>query len=903
MKDLPKAYIPKDYEDQIYADWEKSGAFQPATSNQKTSKPFVITMPPPNATGTLHLGHAVMLAVEDIMIRFHRMNGHPTLWIPGTDHAGIATQNKVERDVQEKEGKSRHDYGREKFVKMIEEFVAGSQNTIRNQTRKMGSSCDWSREYYSLDDRLNRTVFTTFKKMFDDGLIYRGNRIVNWCTRCFSTISDDEVNHVETTAKLYTFRYDKDFPIEIATTRPETKLGDTAVAVNPKDKRYKHYIGKTLEANFLGQHLRLSVIGDEGIDMEFGTGALGVTPNHSIVDDQMAQKHGLERIQVITEEGTIAPGIEGFAGMKVEDAKNKVVAELEKGGLISKVEEVPQNLSVCSRCKTPIQPLISKQWFIDVNHPVDSWDHENLKLEKGRAYSLKEVMQHVVRDGQIEIIPDRFNKIYFHWIDNLRDWCISRQLWWGHQIPVWFQKDNPDEVKVQEESPGENWVRDSDTLDTWFSAGLFTFSPLGWIDGHEDFKKYHPTSVLETGYDILPFWVARMILMTTYMTGQIPFEKVYLHGLIRTRDGKKMSKSDPSTAIDPLDMIEEFGADALRLSLFVGSTPGNDMRLYKEKIEGYRNFVNKLWNVARYILMSVGSPANEIATVVPSTGLPRNDNAPPSPITLADKWILSRFQFMIENTTKLIAEYKFSQAAEDLYAFTWNDLADWYLEISKVQKQGSEEIKKNTDEILIYLLKNLLKLWHPFTPFVTEELWKHLDIGSALITESWPEVEEELMNTDEEKNFDLLRNIITTIRNLRAEYQVEPAKKIDATLISNTYQQSLDENAEAIKFLGRVESLTVLGNGNAPENAVSTILEEIEVHLPLQGLVDAGKEKARLEKEITRLESYLTSLDAKLGNEKFVQNARPDIVEAEREKQKNAREELEKYKEQLKMLK
>src|SRR5690606_15407258 len=343
-------------------------------------------------------------------------------------------------------------------------------------------------------------------------------------------------------------------------------------------------------------------IGDEGIDMEFGTGALGVTPNHSIVDDQMAQKHGLERIQVITEEGTIVSGIEGFAGMKVEDAKNKVVAELEQAGLISKVEEVSQNLSVCSRCKTPIQPLISKQWFIDVNHPVDSWDHEGLKLEKGRAYSLKEVMQHVVRDGQIEIIPDRFNKIYFHWIDNLRDWCISRQLWWGHQIPVWFQKDNPDEVKVQEESPGENWVRDSDTLDTWFSAGLFTFSPLGWIDGHEDFKKFHPTSVLETGYDILPFWVARMILMTTYMTGQVPFEKVYLHGLIRTRDGKKMSKSDPSTAIDPLDMIEEFGADALRLSLFVGSTPGNDMRLYKEKIEGYRNFVNKLWNVARYIL-------------------------------------------------------------------------------------------------------------------------------------------------------------------------------------------------------------------------------------------------------------------------------------------------------------
>lgn len=879
-KELPKAYNAKDYEDAIYQQWEESGKFAPDESSDK--KPFVITMPPPNATGTLHLGHAVMLAVEDIMIRYHRMQGHPTLWIPGTDHAGIATQNKVEKDVMEKEGKTRHDYGRETFIKMIEEFVAGSQSTIRNQTRKMGASCDWSREYYSLDESLSRTVFATFEKMFEEGLIYRGNRIVNWCTRCYSTISDDEVNHVETTAKLYTFKYNSSFPFEIATTRPETKLGDTAVAVHPDDDRYKSFIGQTIEVNFLGQDLKLAIIGDEDIDPEFGTGALGVTPNHSVVDDEMAKKYGLERIQVITEEGKIAVQFEGYAGMTVDEAKEKIAQDLRDAGLMSKEEDISQNLSVCSRCKTPIQPLVSKQWFIDVNHPVDSWDHDSLKLEKGRSYSLKEVMQHVVRDEQIEIIPDRFNKTYFQWIDNLRDWCISRQLWWGHQIPVWYQEDNPDEVKVQQESPGEGWIRDSDTLDTWFSAGLFTFSPLQWIDGHDDFKTFHPTSVLETGYDILFFWVARMILMTTYMTGQIPFEKVYLHGLIRTREGKKMSKSDPSTTIDPLDIIPDYGADALRLSLFVGSTPGNDMRLYKEKIAGYRNFVNKLWNVARYILMSVEST---------------DQSGVPEPKTLADKWILSRLQSVIESTTTHIQESRFSQAAEDLYAFTWNELADWYVEISKIQD--------DSDEMLMYLLKTLLKLWHPFTPFVTEELWKHVrreDEQEMLMTESWPEVQEALKDENAEKAFELIRESISTIRNLRSEYQVEPAKKISAELVSEQFATVLDENEAVIKHLARLESLTVSNTGEAPENSVSKFLDGMAIHVPLAGMVDPAKEKARLEKEVKKLEGYIKGLEGKLGNKQFVDNAPSDIVEAEKEKLESSKQSLEQFQQQLDQL-
>jgi len=878
-KELPKAYNAKDYEDAIYQQWEESGKFAPDESSDK--KPFVITMPPPNATGTLHLGHAVMLAVEDIMIRYHRMQGHPTLWIPGTDHAGIATQNKVEKDVMEKEGKTRHDYGRETFIKMIEEFVAGSQSTIRNQTRKMGASCDWSREYYSLDESLSRTVFATFEKMFEEGLIYRGNRIVNWCTRCYSTISDEEVDYVEKKSKFYYFKYG---PFEIGTARPETKYGDHVVVVHPDDERYKQYHDQEIMIDWIGDEpIKATVLADEASDPEMGSGVMTITPAHSFIDFDLAQKYGYEVVQMINEKGEMTAANGPFEGLKVEEAREKFVEILEKKGLLLKVDEdYVNNLSVCSRCKTPIQPLVSKQWFIDVNHPVDSWDHDSLKLEKGRAYSLKEVMQHVVRDEQIEIIPDRFNKTYFQWIDNLRDWCISRQLWWGHQIPVWYQESNPDEVKVQQESPGEGWVRDSDTLDTWFSAGLFTFSPLQWIDGHDDFKKFHPTSVLETGYDILFFWVARMILMTTYMTGQIPFEKVYLHGLIRTREGKKMSKSDPSTTIDPLDIIPDYGADALRLSLFVGSTPGNDTRLYKEKIAGYRNFVNKLWNVARYILMSVEDT---------------DQSGVPEPKTLADKWILSRLQSVIESTTSHIQESRFSQAAEDLYAFTWNELADWYVEISKIQD--------DSDEILIYLLKTLLKLWHPFTPFVTEELWKHVrreDEQEMLMTEAWPEVQEAFKDENAEKAFELIRESISTVRNLRAEYQVEPAKKISAELVSEQFATILDENEAVIKHLARLESLTVSNAGEAPENSVSKFLDGMAIHVPLSGMVDPEKEKARLEKEVKKLEGYIKGLEGKLGNKQFVDNAPSDIVEAEKEKLESSKQSLEQFQQQLDQL-
>src|SRR3989344_1007545 len=607
MKELPKAYEPKNYDDGIYKKWEESGLFNPdicvkqGVSSAKADY-FSIVLPPPNVTGTLHMGHAVMLAIQDVMVRYHRMKGDRTLWVPGTDHAAIATQAKVEKLLMEKGLKNpRQELGREKFLAEVKKFAQESHDIIVNQSRKMGASLDWSREAFTLDEPRNLAVRAVFKKMYDDGLIYRGHRIVNWCPHCLSTLADDEVVYKEQVAKLYTFKYDKDFPIAISTTRPETKLGDTAVAANPKDKRYKKLIGKTFSVKSFagGPDLKIKIIASDEVDMNFGTGALGVTPAHSLVDYEMAQKNKLPVIKVIGEDGKMT-GEAGkrYVGLTVKEARRKVAEYLQKNGLMEKEEQVPNNLSVCYRCETPIEPLPSKQWFIDVNKPVKA---------RGKK-SLKQLMQRAVgnKKGQITIVPEHFEKNYFHWIDNLHDWCISRQIWYGHQIPVWYKGD---EIYVDVNPPkDEGWQQDPDTLDTWFSSGLWTFSTLGYPNlKAEDLKNYHPTSVMETGYDILFFWVARMILMTTYVLGDIPFKKVYLHGLVRDEKGTKMSKS-LGNVIDPLDMIAKYGTDATRLSLLVGNTPGNDMKLSEEKIAGFRNFTNKLWNISRFMLLNIENP-------------------------------------------------------------------------------------------------------------------------------------------------------------------------------------------------------------------------------------------------------------------------------------------------------
>lgn len=877
MDTIPKTYNAKDYEDQIYERWNASGAFQPNLKNKK--KPFTITMPPPNATGNLHLGHAVMLALEDIMIRFHRMQGRPALWVPGTDHAAIATQNRVEKEIWKEQKKTRHDFSRETFLQIVRDFVEKSKNTIRSQVKKMGSSCDWSREAYTMDEKLNETVYSVFEKMFKDGLIYRGDRIVNWCTRCRSTLADDEVNYTTVTGKFYHFKYG---PFEIGTARPETKYGDHIVVVHPDDERYKAYHGKKISIPWIGEEEIIATVVADGItDKDFGTGVLTATPAHSFEDFDLAKRHGFEVVQMINEEGRMTDANGPYAGILAEEAREKFVEILQQKGLLLRIDDQYQHsLSVCYRCSTAIQPLISKQWFIDVNHPIDHWDYKALKLEKGRSYSLKEVALHVVRSRMIEIIPDRFHATYFQWMENLRDWCVSRQIWWGHRIPVWYPKGadpktiSSDQVIVSAKTPGLEYVQDDDTLDTWFSSGLFTFSTLGWLQGSPDFKHFHPTQVLETGYDILFFWVARMILLTTYTTGQIPFEKVYLHGLVRTREGKKMSKSDPATCIDPLDMISEFGADALRLSLFVGSSPGNDVRLYKEKIEGYRNFVNKLWNVGRYILMSTQESEKEV------------------PKTLADEWILSRLESMVDSTTKHLESFRFSSAAEELYQFTWNELADWFLEISKVEK--------GKDAILRIILKKLLVLWHPFTPFVTEQLWALSGQNGLLITTSWPKHEKPLLKKKAEEDFGKLQSVITAIRNLRSEYQLEPAKKIQVVFGASAKDQKfLKGNQSIIEFLGRTVGIEYLSEGEKPDDAIAQLVSGIMVSLPLKGLVDKEKERLRIQKELEQLKGYVQGLKAKLETPKFLEKAPDAIVKAEKVKLQTALDTLSRLEQQL----
>lgn len=866
MKELPKAYEPQQYEDAIYKKWEDSGLFNPDVCiangfTKNTADYFSIVLPPPNVTGNLHMGHAAMLAIQDVMVRYHRMKGDRTLWVPGTDHAAIATQSKVEKLVMEKEGKTKYDLGRDEFLKRVKKFAQESHDTIVNQSKKMGASLDWSREAYTLDEKRNLAVRTVFKKMYDDALIYRGYRVINWSVKGQSTASDDELVYVERPAKLYYFKYSKDFPITIATTRPETKLGDTAVAVNPTDKRYKKYIGQEFVIDIgAAEPLKIKIIGEDSVDAEFGTGALGVTPAHSAVDFEIYQKqkaagNDIGLVQVIGEDGRITDaGGASYAGLTVLEARNKFVEYLKTNNLLEKEEDIIQNVGTSDRFGDVVEPLPKTQWFIDVNKPV---------AERG-GKTLKELMQEVVKNKQIEIVPDRFEKTYFHWIDNLRDWCISRQIWFGHQIPVWYKGE---EIFVGVEAPeGDGWIQDPDTLDTWFSSGLWTFSTLGYPDiKAEDLKNYHPTSVMETGYDILFFWVARMILMTTYTLGVVPFKTVYLHGLVRDEQGRKMSKS-LGNIIDPLDMIAKYGTDATRLSLLLGNTPGNDMKLSEEKIAGFRNFTNKLWNISRFMLININEP--------------KMDAQEPKAKTLADAWILEKLYTIINRTSENIEKFNFALAGDELRDFTWGDLADWYLEIAKVEGGKSE--------ILNYILNTILKLWHPYMPFVTETIWQEVyGAEHMLMVEQWPKGvgHKKTDHTD----FELIRSIITGIRSLRAENKIEPAKKIGAFLNIEDRKNLIKESEEVVKALARLEKLEFVESG-------------AEIALDLAGAVDIEKEKPRLEKEIAELTKYISGLENKLSNQEFVNNAPPAVVEKEQVKLSEAKNKVEKLEEQLKSL-
>ncbi|MEK7646507.1 MAG: valine--tRNA ligase [Patescibacteria group bacterium] len=735
MNEIPeiflKPYNPGTTEDRIYTLWEKSGYFNPdlLPARYADAEPFSIVLPPPNVTGTLHAGHALTVTIEDIMVRYARMQGKKTLWLPGTDHAAIATQSKVEKDIEKKEGKRRRDFTREEFLRRVEDYASESHTVITKQLRSFGASVDWSREAFTLDAPRTLAVRTVFKKMYDEGLIYRGYRVINWDPKGQTTISDDEIVYETRKTKLYTFAYSADIPILISTTRPETKLGDTAIAVHPDDARYAAYIGQEFTAVFAGEAISLKVIADQSVDPAFGTGALGVTPAHSSIDWDMSQRHGLPLKQVINEFGKMTVGMEGVKDKKVAEAREAVVAWLKEQGLMHKEEDIEHNISLAERTGGVIEPLPKLQWFVAVNKEF---------TRDGTTHTLKELMQIAVSSGAISMIPPQFEKVYFHWIENLRDWCISRQIWYGHRVPVWYRKnlnlkneiskkENEIETYVGTEAPtGEGWTQDEDTLDTWFSSGLWTFSTLGWPDEAEFAKHriYHPTAILETGRDILFFWIARMILMSTYILGEVPFRQVYLHGLVLDNQGRKMSKS-LGNFIDPLEVIAKYGADAYRMALVVGVGPGSDSKLGEDKIKAYKLFSNKLWNITRFVLENTSGQSHDASFTAYSE---------------SDKKLITERDALVTEITREMNEYKFYLVAEKLYHYVWSRFAADIVEESKtIFREGTDADKASRTQFLRGTLNIILKVLHPFMPYITEEIWQvtHAD-GSVLMVEKWP---------------------------------------------------------------------------------------------------------------------------------------------------------------------
>lgn len=856
--------------------WEDSGYFNP-DSAKKTKKAFTIMMPPPNATGVLHIGHALGLTIQDLMIRFHRMLGEKTLWLPGTDHAAIATQNKVEK-ILSKEGVTRHDLGREAFLKRVDDFVSESRDTIRSQIKLMGSSCDWSRERYTLDEGLSYAVNEMFIRMFNDGILYRAHRIVNWCPRCMSTLADDEVEYKEEKGKFYYIKYG---PVVIGTARPETKFADKTVIVHPDDPRYKKLIGTEFKLDWINGEITGHVIADKIARIDFGTGAMTITPAHSFEDFELAKKYNLPVVQIIDENGTLTQAAGEFAGKNARESRDEIIQILQKKGLIEKIDDTyTHNLSICYRCSTPIEPLPSLQWFVSVDKKI-----ERLNV------SLKDFAGQAIRLNDIEIVPKTFEKTYFQWIDNLRDWCVSRQIWFGHQLPVYYcqkQDNGCGNFVVAHEAPtscphckNEVLVRDPDTLDTWFSAGLWTFSTLGWPQAAEkrgkkwkkkgDLSTFHPTSVLETGKDILFFWVARMIMMTYYALGEKPFSTVYLHGMILDSRGKKMSKSKEETAIEPLELISKYGTDALRLSMLAGITPGNNVRLFDEKLAGYRNFINKLWNISRFVF--------EFSSDIQIKKIHEKSH------DLADQWICSRLATLHKEVTESYENYQFSRAVELLYSFTWNEFADWYCEIAKTSKQKTY--------LLQSILHELLCLWHPCIPFVTETLYQYYRVGqtlqeqkklpSLLMIHSWPNGKNFKHNAEAEKNFTVVQNLIQAIRNARAEKNISYQQKVQALILAPTKKTLLEEQQLIIMILARIDLLTFVDVEQKINNAIYIKIDDTEVYLPL-GMLKVEDEQKRLHQDLEKIQTLISGLGVRLANPEFLDRAPKHIIQKEREK-------------------
>lgn len=890
---MPKAYDPIQVEEELYAWWEENGFFQPEQQIEiglaaADAEPFVISMPPPNVTGALHLGHAITSSIEDLLIRYNRMNGRRTLWVPGTDHAGIATQNVVERMLAQ-QGTSRHDLGREAFVQEVWNWKDEYHGRISAQQRRMGISTDWRRERFTLDDGLSEAVLEAFITLYNEGLIYRGYRLVNWCPRCASAISDLEVEYEEEPGILYTFKYPlkEGGHLEVSTTRPETILGDTAVAVHPDDERYKEVVGKTAIVPMLNREI--PVIADAYVDPEFGTGALKVTPGHDPNDYEIGLRHDLPMINIMNLDASLNEEAGPYQGLDRFDARKKLWADMKEAGLTVREEERPHQVGHCERCHTIVEPLLSEQWWV--------------KMEP-----LAKPAIDVVRNGEIKIVPERFDRVYYNWMENIRDWCISRQLWWGHRIPIWYGPDKHvfaarNETDAQEQAIahyGEavHLEQDPDVLDTWFSSGLWPFSTLGWPDDTEDLRTYYPTTVLETGYDIIFPWVARMIVMGLKFTGEVPFRYVYLHGVVRDETGRKMSKS-LGNVIDPLDLIRQYGNDALRFTLLTGSTPGNDMKLSVQRIEGNRNFANKIWNASRFVLMNLADhdvPLNEASkSYNMHYTLPATEQ-----LGLTDRWILSRLQSVQNEVTRLIDSWQFGEAGRQLYDFLWNEYCDWYIEAAKVRLyDGTAEEAQATRQVLAFVLEQSLRLLHPYMPYVTETIWQNLpNLGGSdgehmrgLIATAWPTFDG-YADAVADDAFDRIQAMVRTVRNARAEYNVEPSRRIAAQISAGEYAEMMTENLPVIASLARLDSEKVIIAADlpAPEKAATLAVGGMTVYLPMAGLVDLAAERGRLNKEITNLDGQLAKLEGLLNNPGFLNKAPDNVVAREKNRQAELQE-------------
>lgn len=859
-KNIPKVYSPQSFEKKWYAFWEENALFHAEAEPDK--QPYSIVIPPPNVTGQLHMGHALDETLQDILIRWRRMQGYNTLWMPGCDHAGIATQIKVEETLAKEEGLSRYDLGREKFIERVWDWKRKFGDRITMQLRSLGSSCDWARERFTMDEGCSKAVREVFVSLYEKGMIYQGYRITNWCPRCNTALSDIEVEHEDKPGHLYHLRYPiegEDGFVEIATTRPETMLGDTGVAVHPDDARYRQLVGKQLVLPLVGR--RIPLFADAYVDPSFGTGAVKVTPAHDPNDFEMGQRHGLEQIIVLNDDATMADNAGQYKGMDRYACRKAIIEDLRAGGYLVDIEDHAHAVGHCSRCHTVVEPMVSKQWFV-------------------RMEALAKPAIEAVTSGRIRFVPERFTKIYVNWMENIRDWCISRQIWWGHRIPAWYCDDCGETIVSRADLDrcpkcGAKLRQDEDVLDTWFSSALWPFSTMGWPEETKELAQFYPTAVLVTGYDIIFFWVSRMIMMGLEFGKDIPFKHVFIHGLVRDSQGRKMSKS-LGNGIDPVEVVEKYGADTLRFTLVTGNTPGNDMRFYWERVESTRNFANKLWNASRFVLMNL---EGYDASFAPAE----------ADYTLADRWILSRYVATCAEVTANLEKFELGEAARALYDFIWSEYCDWYIELAKgrLYNQAAKEERRTAQHVLCFVLERTLRLLHPFMPFLTEEIWQHIPHeGKSVMVAAWPR--ENARDEAAERQMTAIMEAIKAIRNMRAEAGAAPGKKSEVILqfASEDLRAVFAANERYLAALAAAEPIRVLDKADGkPENAMAAMAGGVEIYLPLKGLIDVDKETARLDKELQGLDKELQRVASKLANEAFLAKAPAAVVEKERAKQ------------------